>query len=172
MHYILKSALLLLLFVACSPKNTDLKQTPSTENNVPQDSPEISLDTFIYFSKGACFGQCPVYNFRISSTGYISYTGEMFVDKTGSYRGQLNSNEMNMLQTKIDSIDYFNLSEHYPVNKRYFIPDLPSTTTEIHMQGHKHSVFNNNGAPNALLEFETFLSDLVMKHVSLIKNDD
>lgn len=54
----------------------------------------------IKYKKGACFGQCPVYNITVSPEGKLTYVGKRFVDKEGTYKRVLSKKEFRKLKRK------------------------------------------------------------------------
>ncbi len=55
--------------------------------------------TEIAIERAGCFGRCPVYFATISADGQITYKGEKFVDKIGTYTGHISTVEFKKLQS-------------------------------------------------------------------------
>ena len=161
----------------CDDKTTcehkESSSFPSGETQLTKDSavvtiPEpIIIDSLLTLSKGACFGKCPVYNLLITQSGEIYLENKMFMDKLGQFKGQLSESELANVFTSISKIKYFDLEQNYPTNQKYFIPDLPNTNTAVYMNNKVHKIFNNNSAPNSLLDFEKFVANLILNHSTL-----
>ena len=89
---------------------TPPKQERDTSNDVlPSGKPYTMLE----YSKGMCFGKCPVYNISINSDGNMEYFGKMHVDKLGTYSKRLSKGELSTLYTELKTMNLFQYDEEY-----------------------------------------------------------
>ena len=58
---------------------------------------EVSQDPLIVFSKGACYGTCPVYTLNIDESGNMTFEGKRNVEKLGKYTKKLDLNSLQEL---------------------------------------------------------------------------
>lgn len=117
-------------------------------------------DTLLFFQKTACFGKCPTYDVLVLASGEVTFKGIDNVDRKGVHKAKLDIRQIAGLLKEASKCNFFSLEEHYPVDDALFIPDLPNTITYFKQGDLKKKVFNNNEAPEALLEFENYLTTL------------
>lgn len=92
------------------PQVAPPKQVRDTSNDVlPSGKPFPMLE----FSKGMCFGKCPVYNITINSDGNVDYFGKMHVDKMGDHTKRLTRGELASLYTELKAMDLFQYEDEY-----------------------------------------------------------
>jgi Domain of unknown function (DUF6438) len=72
--------------------------------------------------RGPCFGRCPVYEVSLAADGTATWNGERFVDRIGSYRGQVDLNDYAKLTRFVDRAGFFGWEPEYVAN----VSDLPN----------------------------------------------
>ena len=91
----------------------------------------------IKLERTACFGFCPIYSVEVDQDGYVTYTGEKFVNFQGKKQYKIDKYMAEKLfQDAIDA-DFFNLNDRY-VDQR--VTDLPSTVITITADGRTKSI--------------------------------
>ena len=107
-----------LILIGCKTK----KNNNSITNTAPPQQPKTTTKavlpngkpyTMLEYSKGMCFGKCPVYNISITSDGSIEYFGKMHVDKLGTYSKRLSKGELATLYTELKAMDLFQYDDEY-----------------------------------------------------------
>ena len=73
-------------------------KTPSKTDNSPSTEKPSQL---IKFSKGPCFGQCPIFSMSVNTDGSLSYHGIRFTKKQGIYAKKLNKVRLEALKAEI-----------------------------------------------------------------------
>lgn len=82
-----------------------------------------SAEDVIEMERGACFGTCPVYDFKIDGLGRATFNGKTFVKLEGAFEKQFTAEETNEL------FDAFKKSDFWSYENEYTAPvtDLPTT---------------------------------------------
>ncbi len=117
-------------------------------------APQDSL--FVYLERTPCYGQCPMYKFKIYNSGYALYEGKRFVEKIGLYETRLSAAVLQEIKTKVNDINYFGFRDQYPKTAS----DFPSVKTAIILDGNRKEIMDGTGAPSALKEFEAYLDSV------------
>ena len=139
-------SLLLLAFCVqnCAKKTAEKAET----------GPVAMLET------GACRGFCPIVKLTFNSDGSVDYEGIRFVKKIGKDRFQLSKNETADLKTKAKNLNFWQYQDLYKSN----VMDLPSATVTIWDGRKKKSVTGTVGRPQAVQDFQNYLSGLATVH--------
>ena len=129
---------------------------PKTETVVAPATAVTQDSLFVYLERTPCYGQCPMYKFKIYNSGYALYEGKRFVEKIGLYETRLSAAVLNEIKTKVNDINYFGFRDQYPKTAS----DFPSVKTAIIIDGKRKEIMNGTGAPSALKEFEKYLDSV------------
>jgi hypothetical protein len=78
--------------------------------------------TSVTLRRGPCFGRCPVYEVTLAADGIATWNGERFVDRIGSYRGQVDLNNYGKLTRFVSRAGFFGWEPEYVAN----VSDLPN----------------------------------------------
>ena len=129
----------------------------------------LPVDSFemLRYSRGACFGHCPVYSITVFGDGKLEYKASMFTKRKGLYIGQLSEGELEDLKQQIEIVHFISLSPMYPVDQSQYIPDLPNKEITIKYSSWMHKVIDNHSAPEALKALEQTLDNQLRYHASL-----
>ncbi len=112
--------------------------------------------TEITLERTACFGSCPMYKVTLRRDGTATYVGRRFVERLGTYKGQIHGFER--LAQLAEARGYFNLNNRYTVRAT----DLPSTVTSVVRNGRRKTVTNyGDSGPVELWGIETAIDGLV-----------
>lgn len=79
--------------------------------------------TSVTLRRGPCFGMCPVYEVTLAADGAATWSGERFVDRVGSYQGQVDLNDYGRLARFIQRAGFFGWDSEYVAAN---ITDLPN----------------------------------------------
>lgn len=162
---------------SCTPK-TSSKTTSTNPAPVHQSEKELTSksDTFpvtdavlvepeevvpipylsLRMERTSCFGQCPTYEIKLFSDGRAQWNGKHYIKRLGIYEAQVGEAFFDKILTKASQINYFSLSEHYPVNGKY-LSDLPNTILYLNDSQQEKSILRNHNGPKTLREFEDFI---------------
>jgi hypothetical protein len=124
-----------------------------------------SATTLITLQRTACFGTCPVYTVRLSSSGLVEYHGEKFVAVEGDRSRQMPPGAFAELAAFAESIEFFSLQDEYrhtigPDNTVTTVTDLPSRYLSVEKNGETKTVLNYFGGPVSLARFEVLIVEL------------
>jgi len=118
----------------------------------------------ITLEKGMCYGECPVYQIRITGDGRISYHGEMFVEAQGKRTRKIPPAEVRNLVAIFQKAGYFAIGQDFTYDtcqrdrcKKGYMHDASSAVTSITLRGKTHRVAHDFGcrcAPAALFDVE------------------
>jgi hypothetical protein len=135
--------LLLLLTISCS--------TVKMVKDPAKASPKIVL------SKGACFGECPVYTLTIYNTGLMKFNGVRFTKMDGKHEKQLSEEAYIALVKNFDDVDLWKYDDVYDMQ----IADLPTTSISYSSKEKTKSVKGKADRPEKILELENALISLI-----------
>ena len=145
-----------LLFFLCSCYTIGIStQTNSLCDYKTEDIKEVK--EIIAINRGACYGTCPIYFFRISSDMSGVYHGKNFVEKIGEIEFTLSEEEINSILQKANKINYCQLEDEYFEH----ISDLPRTYVQIFDK----KVLDYYGAPKELKELEELIDTICFKYI-------
>lgn len=113
-------------------------------------------DSIMVYSRGACFGNCPVYTLDIFEKGYADYSGRNNTDKMGLWRRSLSKAEMNRIKNAISKSDYLELQNEYPSR----IADLPKTVFTFITKDTSKTISAKERMPDELKNLSTILYDI------------
>ncbi|MEZ4907186.1 MAG: DUF6438 domain-containing protein [Saprospiraceae bacterium] len=93
-------------------------KTVKMETNPDKVSP------MIVYSKGPCFGQCPIYTLTIYNSGLAKFNGIRYTDKVGKFEKQLNATEFKGLVELFETNRFWRFDDMYGMD----LVDAPTTT--------------------------------------------
>lgn len=116
-----------------------------------QASPKIVL------SKGACFGDCPVYTLTIYNSGLMKFNGVRYTQMDGKHEMQLDEESYVSLVKAFDKADLWQFEDMYSMD----IADLPSTTISYADDDKIKTIKGKNNMPVELLDLVKQLEELI-----------
>lgn len=138
-----------------NPENYTAAET-KTETVATPPAPATQDSLFVYLERTPCYGQCPMYKFKIYNSGYALYEGKRFVEILGTYETRFSTAVLEEIKTKVKEVNYFGFKDQYPKTAS----DFPSVKTAIIMDGQRKEIMDGTGAPSALKEFEKYLDSV------------
>ena len=72
-----------LLFACSSKKNQVQSVIPVV---AAEEVKEVVTDTMLYYSRGACYGMCPIFELTVMKDGRAFYLGKNHVDRIGGFQ--------------------------------------------------------------------------------------
>lgn len=85
--------------------------------------------TTVTLRRGPCFGTCPVYEVTLRCRGRSTWIGEMFAERVGRYRGDLDADEFGLLADFIERSGFFEWSGEY--NPPFTVTDGATDMLEV-----------------------------------------
>ena len=157
MFRILLFATFLSAIVSCSSSRRDAQsQAPVAVVQEPEN--KSAADTAIFYSRGACFGMCPIFELVVMKDGSASYLGKNHVDRIGRYEARVSFGDIQVIQNKAREMGYFEL---LPVYDNESVHDLPDIITGINDGKHVHRVRNRYKGPAGLRSLYAELDSLI-----------
>jgi hypothetical protein len=139
------------------------RNAPQAELITQRSQPAVvprGTDTMLYYSRGACFGMCPIFDFTLMKDGRAIYNGKNHVDRVGRYQALIDITEAEKVLRKANEIGYFQLKTEYDNPN---VHDLPDIITGIAHEGHLHRVRNRYKGPAALRMVYAELDSLIAR---------
>ncbi len=167
----------LLLASSCTPKTggkttatepapvhqEEIEITEKTDKFPPTDVELVEPEEIVLpphltlrLEKTSCFGHCPTFEIKLFSDGRAQWNGKHHSNRMGLYETHVEEAFLQNILTKALQINYFSLSDHYPINGKY-LSDLPNTITYLNDSDLEKSILRNHNGPNSLRKFEDFI---------------
>ena len=126
MKYIIVLIGLVSMFSCKSTKDavTEEVKTQETEAKLVEDKGAL----LISYSRGTCFGRCPVYTIDVFENSVMQYNGRNFSDKEGLWQKTMTAAQMAKVNAAIKTANFATLDTEY----KSMIPDLPRSTFEYY----------------------------------------
>lgn len=137
------------LFFSCS----GCKNSKSTTEGITAKGWKYS------YSKGACFGRCPVYTLGVDEEGLITFDGLRFVPKTGVLTAKLNKKEKKEFAQLLRKADM----EDQKSNLDSMLMDAPRTTVNYSDGPKAIKLEFNLGASDEIRALNDFLMNIAMQ---------
>lgn len=118
---------------------------PPAVDNIPPAPPKeegIALE----YRRTACFGTCPIFNFKVYDNGRAIYEGKNFVDMIGVYHTNISKNDIDKIVDAAEKIKFFQMDDVYDSQ----VTDLPSVYLSILKDGKFKTVKNRHNGPKEL----------------------
>ena len=111
----------------------------------------------IQYSRGSCFGRCPVYDLEVYENGLLVFNGKRFVDKGGPWQRSVDRSRVTALLAAFEAADF----ENYPSNFRSEIADASKIDiVYIGQDGQAYGTSFTDYAPDELLALDRQLQEL------------
>ncbi len=111
----------------------------------------------IVYRGSACYGQCPVFNMKISSNGEIVYNGISNTKLVGSNTTTISQKQLKELVSMLETGNFFNLNDKYDID----VTDLPYTSIELKINDKTKSVTFRISPPKEIKAFVKSLDSLI-----------
>ena len=164
MTRLLVCSFMILICAACKRRHTEatskvvesVVETPTAEASQP--NPWPTTDTLLYYSRGACFGMCPIFELTVMKDGRAMYVGKNHVDRIGGFYANVSLEDVEHVRKKANEIGYFQMN---PVYDNEIVHDLPNIITGIEHDGRLHRVLNRYKGPASLQRLYAELDTLI-----------
>jgi hypothetical protein len=127
--------------------------TSVKENQVIHTENKLKVE----FTRGACYGTCPIYSISLNKDRLIKYNGKRFVEQQGVFDWYMERVDFKALNTLLDRNEF---SESIEYNLR--AQDLPLTSVTIYTETDTISIKHKGGIPidlkNSLIELESLMT--------------
>lgn len=126
-------------------------------NNALQNNNYKDNDLRFSLKKGACFGQCPVFELKIYHNRYSVLIGEMNSDKIGQYDKTLSKEDFTKIEKAFKSLDFDSFPDQFKSN----IQDLPLIEIGYHNGKEFRIVAGKEDRPEDLMQVQFLLEKVV-----------
>ena len=123
-----------------------------------------NMDKVIEMTKGPCYGRCPVFTLTIYDNGIVSYKGERYTDRLGTYVKKLEKGEMERLLREFKNANIWQYKDAY----RGRIPDMQSVSITYYEGSKKKTVTGKEIRPNPVKWLESLLDQVAQSNVGWI----
>lgn len=89
------------LFIHCSSS----KKIPSNTTD---------LEVFLSFSKGPCYGKCPVYNLTVFENGLIEFQGVQYTTRLGFFYKWMDKKQFQDWEERLSELEWQDYDTYYP----------------------------------------------------------
>lgn len=126
-----------------------------------------SMDKVIEMTKGPCYGRCPVFTLTIYEKGIVSYKGERYTDRLGTYVKKLEKDEMERLLREFKNANLWQYKDAY----RGRIPDMQSVSITFYDGSRKKTVTGKEIRPNSVKWLESLLDQVAQSNTGWIQKE-
>lgn len=89
----------------------------------------LKHDSLLFsFKRTPCYGNCPVFEFKVYQDGWASYRGSNFVDMMGIYTANLTQKQMLMVRKIFSDAHFYAFRDKYDDERL----DIPAMIVEYH----------------------------------------
>lgn len=117
----------------------------------------------VTITKGACFGQCPVYTATIYGDGSVMFDGKQNVENVGSYHGSISSEDLCEIVKQVKENDLESFQKEFIDN----VPDAPLTVISISHAGKRNVIQWKIGTPAEVKPLLLLLAAATLDNKSL-----
>ncbi len=135
--------------------------TVKMEKNKEKESPTI------VYSKGPCFGQCPIFTLTIYNTGLVKFHGRKFTDMDGKYQKQLKNEEYVSIVKAFRKNRFWRFDDAYNMD----LVDAATTTISFSDENKSKTVKGKTNFPIKFEELRTMLDTLIQNKDNWIQTD-
>jgi hypothetical protein len=130
-----------------------------------QQAPQLSKLTdsdlrkvVVHLERTRCYGDCPAYKLTVYGDGRVEYDGEDHVKVKGKKEALIELADIRRIVTEFDQASYFSMQQYTEEHCSCTLcTDMPTTITEIKIEGFSHRVEHYHGctcAPKPLWNLE------------------
>ena len=139
-----------------------------------QDCSTIKLETnpdkiapTIVYSKGSCFGKCPIFTLTVYNSGLVKFNGRRYTGMDGKHEMQLDKKKYAEIVNKFRENRFWRFNDTYDMD----LVDAAMTTVSFSDKGKNKTVKGKSGFPDKLIELTKELDKLVKDKESWVMVD-
>ena len=115
---------------------------------------DLASKLILEVKRSPCYGDCPVYDFRVYSNGYAELDAKKNTNWVGAYSSRLSTSKMSGIKKMFQKAEYFSLEDSYSSTAS----DLPSTNIYYKYRGEEKTVNLYGDGPEQL---KTLIDDII-----------
>jgi len=127
-------------------------------NTVKMVKDQAKASPKIVLSKGACFGDCPVYTLTIYNSGLMKFNGVRYTNMDGKHERQLTEKDYVSLVKTFDKANIWQYEDVYDMQ----IADLPTISISYVDDEKTKTIKGKNNRPLGILALENALDSLLI----------
>ncbi len=139
----------------------------SSCNTVKIEKDKQKESATIVYSKGPCFGQCPIFTLTVYNTGLAKFNGRKFTHMDGKYEKQLKTEEYVELVKAFRKNRFWRFDDAYSMD----LVDAATTTISFSDEGKSKTVKGKSGFPQKFKELRTMLDTLIHNKDNWVQTD-
>ena len=131
---------------ACSPAQN------GTADGANQPAAVVSADSRVTMQRMPCFGTCPVYTVDIMADGTVTFTGENFVDSTGTRTAAIAPDSAAALMRELTARGFHDFADRYTHEAKEcgsYHTDAPRVILTLRTSGRVKTVEHDHGCSDA-----------------------
>jgi len=126
-------------------------------NTVKMEKDPSKASPTIVYSKGPCFGSCPIFTLTVYNTGLAKFKGRQFTKMDGLYQKQLSKEEYTNLVKLFRKNRFWRFDNSYDMQ----LVDLSTVTLSFVDKGKTKTVKGKTGFPEKFKELTAALDSLI-----------
>jgi len=111
----------------------------------------------IVYSKGSCFGKCPVFTMTIYNSGLVKFNGRVYTTMNGKHEMLLDKKKYAELVKKFRDNKFWRFDDAYGMD----LVDAATVTLSFSDKGKNKTVKGKSGFPDKLKELTSALEELI-----------
>ncbi len=151
-----------LILTSCANQKDAVKGSP--------DQPEAFQmpERIVKYTRGSCFGKCPVFELQIFDDGKAILDAKMHMDHKGLFDYTLTREELTELYALLSATDFHSMKDTYYGE----VADLPAVGLSVQVGTFKKSINGNWQFPEELLHIFRYLDKYVHSEKWMPAQDD
>ena len=121
----------------------------------------------IVYSKGACFGKCPIFTMTVYNSGLVKFNGRRYTTMDGKHEMQLDKKQYVALVKKFRENRFWRFDDTYGMD----LVDAPTVTISFSDKGKNKTVKGKSEFPDKLKELAEMLEDIIKDKNSWVMVD-
>ena len=126
-----------------------------------------SMNKVIEMTKGPCYGRCPVFTLTVYDKGIVSYKGERYTDRLGTYVKKLEKEDLERLLREFKNANLWQYKDAY----RGRIPDMQSVSITYYEGSRKKTVTGKEIRPNSVKWLESLLDQVAQSNIGWVQKE-
>ncbi len=121
----------------------------------------------IVYSKGACFGKCPIFTMTVYSSGLVKFNGRRYTGMDGKHQKQLDKKQYVAIVKKFRENRFWRFDDTYGMD----LVDAPTVTISFSDKGKSKTVKGKAEFPDKLKELANMLESIIKDKDSWVMVD-
>ena len=124
------------------------------------------LNKLVEFSRGACFGKCPIFNLTIYEDGVARYKGTQNVKNKGEFYALLPKEDFKKVKNALKESKLSQYEDRYQAGAT----DLPTVKLISSVDGQQKTITGDGNFPQPVLDLHLMLDSLIARQEWMVIN--